>query len=472
MLSVRWSGLLLLLGVALAGAVPRGRAFDFASVWEQAGASMPTSWGIRDGWNVPAWYRVTPPPDAPARESLERALQALPVLGLEMRVDDLFGAATGIYTHPMESGDAWERSGRLVWMPSPGNSNAPVPVGVRIQGGWNRRPEESPKHSFRLVFRARHGAPKWNVALFGGAPEGFDQLILRAGNNHSWLHWSAAERRRADYLRDAWMRASHAAMGHPAARSRPVHLFLNGLYWGVYELCERPDGKFAADAWGGREKDYDARNADKTLSGDDASWKQMFGLANRGIRDAEDYRRLGEHLDVPAFIDYMLLNLYGANADWDAGSNWYAARRRAPGGRWRFFVWDGERTLEGVEDWRIDDDSDLAPTRLFQRLRAWEGFRSDFAARARRHLAPGGVLGAEASRARYEALAGRLEPAIVGESARWGDYRRTVHPYKEGPYEFYGRRDHWKPEVDRLVREYFPRRTGVVIERLKASGLW
>lgn len=45
---------------------------------------------------------------------------------------------------------------------------------------------------------------------------------------------------------------------------------------------------------------------------------------------------------------------------------------------------------------------------------------------------------------------------MLAESARWGDYRRDVHPYKEGPYELYTRDTHWRPETQRLLQEYFP----------------
>ena len=444
---------------------------DSGGAARQDGAGLPQSWGEREGWKIPAWYKVTlPAGDADAEREFVNALAALPHLSVTLPDEELFGTERGIYTHPMETGDAWERAATLVYTPDPRAAGATsvVTAGLRIQGGWNRRPEESPKHSFRLTFRARLGAPKWKVALFGGRSEGFDQLILRSGNNHSWLHWSGAERRQADYLRDPWMRASHAAMGHAAARSRPVHLFLNGLYWGVYDLAERPDGKFASDAWGGKEREYDSRNADKVLSGDALSWEALYALANGGVTNAAVYERMKGLLDVPAFCDYILLNLYGANADWDRGSNWYAARRREPAGPWRFFVWDGERTLEGVEDWRIDENDDLSPMRLFQQLRQWPEFRREFVERARRHLGPGGALSPERAADRYALLSEQLSPAMPAEAARWGDYRRTVHPYKEGPYETYTVKEHWKPEVTRLLKEYFPKRSGFVMERLAA----
>ena len=443
------------------------------SVVRQDGSGFPISWGTNKGAAVPADYEMDPEvvTNAASREMVG-ALESIPSLPITLNPSDLFGEEQGIYAHPQESGDNWERPAFCEFFPTNAAAGFRVPAGLRIQGGWNRRPEESPKHSFRIVFKKKYGVARLKSPLFGDGVQEFDQLILRGGNNHSWLHWSAEERRSADYLRDQWMRESYAAMGRVSARGRFVHLYLNRLYWGIYNLVERPDEHFAAAHFGGKESGYDSRNADKILSGDDAAWKQLFALANRGVTNHAQFAAVGELLDVRAFCDYMLLNLFGANADWDAASNWYACRRRNAAGRFVFCVWDGERTLEKVTDNRIAVDDDFSPTRLWQKLRACAEFREMFAGRAKEHLTGRGALTPEEAANRFRRLSERLDLAILAESARWGDYRRDVHSYKEGPYELYTRDIHWRPEVKRLLDDYFPRRTSAFIEQLKTARLF
>src|SRR4026207_219231 len=108
-----------------------------------------------------------------------------------MKGADLFESDHGIYAHPMENGNEWERHASIEMINTNGNRVFQVNCGVRIQGGWNRRPEESPKHAFRLVFKKKYGPGKLKYPIFGkdGSRE-FDSLILRAGCNNSWLHWS------------------------------------------------------------------------------------------------------------------------------------------------------------------------------------------------------------------------------------------------------------------------------------------
>ncbi|MCC7377435.1 MAG: CotH kinase family protein [Verrucomicrobiales bacterium] len=466
-------------GLALAAATPSApqSPFDLRQVLSQGAApdGFPATWGVREGRPVTADYEVDPDITGnPAyREAFAASFRALPSLRLDLAMADLFGADRGIYSHPMESGSEWERAGTLEWLSEDGTSRVRSPVGVRIQGGWNRRPEESPKHSFRLIFRKRYGAGKLEFPLFGEQePREFDELILRAGCNNTWLHWDAAERRRGDFLRDQWMRDTHAAMGHPAARGRFVHLFLNGLYWGLYNVVERPSAPFAASRLGGKPGHYDVRNASNIVEGDDTAWKELMRLADTDLENAAQYAQISERVDLPAFADYMLLNAYGANADWDGASNWYAARRRQPSGPFHFFVWDGERTLENATDSSLAQDAPDSPPGLFRKLRKNAEFRRLFAERARKHLTGDGALTPGSAAARYRQLATAIEAAVVAESARWGDYRRDAHPYKTGPYELYTRDDHWRPEVRRLLEQYFPRRTANLIGQLKEAGLW
>ena len=444
-------------------------------VMKQTGAGAPLTWGTNQNELVRADYAMDREiVEHPAyRGEFPEALRTLPSLSLVMDPSDLYDPTRGIYSNPRQSGDAWERAGSVELMPGEGRRGFQENCGIRIQGGWNRRPEESPKHAFRLAFRKKYGAGKLEYPLFEGAgAKEFDTLVLRAGCNNTWLHWNATERKQGDYLRDQWMRESYAAMGHPSARGLFVHLYLNGLYWGIYNVTERPDERFAAGHGGGAPKDYDARNGENVISGDDAAWNRLFALVNRGVTDGAHLAAVGELLDLPAFIDFMILNFYGANADWDRASNWYAARRREPAGPFRFFVWDGERTLEGMEANTLSFDDDLSPPRLFHRLCEAEEFRIQFGDQVQRHLFGQGALTPEQAAARFRYWSQRLDPAIVAESARWGDYRRDVHRYKVGPFELYTRDDHWRPEIRRLLQDYFPGRTAVVLRQFQRAGLY
>jgi hypothetical protein len=443
-------------------------------VIRQSATGWPAHWGQWDHWTAPAHYSMAPEivNDPVYHQRLLNGLRSLPSLSIVTERSNLFETINGIYLHTTSNGVAWERPVTLEMLYPDGQSAFRVDCGLRIQGGWNRRPEESPKHSLRLLFKKEYGPAQLHFPLFGtNGAVAFQTLILRGGNNNSWLHWNAEERKRADYARDQWMRDSLRDMGYPSARGRFVHVYLNGLYWGVYNLAERPSAPFVAANEGGTRKEYDSRKANKILMGDQQAWNQMMALANGGLKDDAHYQAFQQHVDLPELTDYLILNLYGANGDWDRSSNWYAARHR-PDGKFRFLVWDGERTLEGIDADAIDFDDDESPMRLFHKLAENADYRLFFADRVHRLLFNGGPLSPGPAAKRYRALSQLLEAPLVAESARWGNYRRDLHPYKVGPYEFYKPDLHWRPEIERLLTEYFPQRPGSFLRQLQKRNLY
>jgi hypothetical protein len=441
------------------------RTFAFpAFVPHQTAGTLPRFWGTNHGEPIPAHYTLT---YHRADTALAAALRALPSVFLVADREDWFSPTNGIYLHPTGRGSAWERSASVEWF-DPGNRETfAVNCGLRIHGGLSRQPEESPKHSFRLLFKRRYGPARLQVPLFGpDEPREFDELVLRAGSNDSWLDSNGAQRRRATYKRDEWKRRSLRELGHPSARGRFVHLYLNGLYWGVYNLCERPDGSLLRT----RAASYDIRKGGELESGDAAGWNQLMSLANSSASDAQNFRALSQHLDLTQFADFLLLNFYAGNADWDRSANWYAIRPRTADGQFQFLVWDGERTLEDVATNILDRDEDESPLRFFHKLAEHDAFRRLFAERAERHLFGTGLLSPEASAARFRSLADSLAPALPAEAARWGSYRRDVHPFKTGPYELYTAEDHWRPEVERVLTRFFPARRDALVEQLRERG--
>ncbi len=460
-------------GTNLAGAGTR--TFLFApDVLKQTGAGLPKTWGAFHGKPVPAYYGMTTPGEeiAPTAPTVAAGLRSIATLSIVARPADIFSDATGIYSHPLERGGAWERRASLEMFEADGRLAFQCDAGLRIHGGTSREPTESPKHSFRLIFKKRYGTDRLRCPLFG--PDGaqdFDALVLRAGNNDSWLSSQGEGRARANYLRDEWMRQSMSAMGHPSARGRFVHLYLNGLYWGVYNLCEQPGPNLLATVPSDRANGFDVRKGAKTEAGDDDAWNTLMSLANAGVAEDRSYEAASRYLDLPELADYLILNFYAGNRDWDRSANWYAIRPRAPSGRFQFLVWDGESALENRDANTLDFDDDACPPRLFQKLSDNATFRKMFATRAQRLLSRDGPLAPAPSAARFQILADQVGAALAAEAARWGAYRRDAQPYKTGPFERYSVENNWLPEINRLLTEFFPHRSAVLARQFRARGL-
>jgi hypothetical protein len=65
-------------------------------------------------------------------------------------------------------------------------------------------------------------------------------------------------------------------------------------------------------------------------------------------------------------------------------------------------------------------------------------------------------------------------PAVVAESARWGDRRRDVNPgaYTPADFDLFHRDKHYDPYQDWVIGIYFPQRRDIYLDQLRARGLW
>ncbi|MBN1560288.1 lamin tail domain-containing protein [candidate division KSB1 bacterium] len=431
---------------------------------------------------------------------IKDAFTSIPTISIVTRKENLFSHSKDpqsggiyIYTGPPEGGDVpglgddWERPASVEFFTADKSEEFQLNCGVRLQGGHSRRPEKSPKHSFRIVFRSEYGPERLEYPLFGEeAAQSFNTITLRAGFGNEWIHWNDDERRRGNYGRDIWAKDAQLAMGHPAGHGRYAHLYINGLYWGLYNPTERLDREFAQSYLGGDDMDYDViKDYTSVVDGDVTAWNEMMSLARRGLASTANYQRIqgnnpdgtpnpdyAPYVDVVSLADYMLLNFYGGNTDWDH-HNWVAIRNRAlPDKGFQFFSWDAEHVLKSVNENVTSENNANCPSDLFQRLCANSDFRRLFADRVQRHCFNGGVMTPEAAAARWQSRAQQIELAVVSESARWGDYRRDVHRYQAGDtFDLYDKQ-YWQDEQDYLLNDYFPARTSRLISQLRAAGLF
>ncbi len=393
-------------------------------------AEVDTNDGPSDG-TVPSDYEMDPNVTGHTLPGygIADALRALPLMAVTLDPDDFLGVSSGIYSHPLSSGDSWEKACAIEYMSWDGGGTDAfqIPAGIRIHGGSSRRPYRLQKHGFRIALRGDYGASKLVHDLFPGCGvTEFDRLVLRGFFTDGWglVSWDPARYRPDDSVgfRDVWMKESLRAMGHPSAAGSFVHLFINGLYWGIYNLAERIDERFCAAHFGGLADDYDViADFNELKAGTRAAWDAVQAAAAAGLETPAAYAAFTDQVDVVNLADYMLLHFFADCEDWPH-HNWYAVRSRvAPGAKWRFLVWDQEIALDNHAIDRTDARDAGTPAALFQALRRNAEFRVLFSDRVHRHLSSGGALSLEASRARWNVLAAALDRPIVAESARWGD---------------------------------------------------
>ncbi|MCE9615853.1 MAG: lamin tail domain-containing protein [Lentisphaerae bacterium] len=434
-----------------------------------------------------------------ARQVVQQSLAGLPSVSLVMSIDDWFSASSGIYANALNEGPPWERACSVEFLPWEGEPGFQINAGVEMHGGTARYPNITPKHAIQVSFKNEFGPASLAYRVFTNAPvEVFNTLVLRSDVRDCWTSPGdygdgPNPRSQATYLRDPWLIESQRDLGAAAPGRRFVHLYLNGMYWGVYDLTERTDNVFAAARLGGDSAAYDTVHnvyPPRAIEGDLVKWDELrtkaaAGLASndayQGIQgnDADGTRNPAREIlcDVQSLLQVLLPGQYAAPHDWPG--NWFGNRLRgADSIGFHFSNWDGDL---GFVPGRIDYDrvtivggSNFNDTWgiVDKGCRLNAEYRLRYADFIHRHFFHGGALTGEAAAARWRRLAEDLRPGMVAESARWGDYRRDVHPYETPPFELYTPARHWEPTVQSMATNHVAARHPVLLQQYRQHGLY
>ena len=392
------------------------------------------------------------------------ALLSIPTISVVGKLSDivaLYGASA--YTGSLQAPELPPVAVSAEWIdPAAPLTNWQEGCALNIHGNISRSKDFTPKHGFSLNFSAQYGARSLHQDVFpGSGVTSFDQLVLKSLSTDTWpcsdvansvidgdTRWKRGE---ATYIRDELFRATHLAVSGTAARGRYAHLFLNGVYWGLINVIEHLDNKFAAGHFGGARDEWDVvKDYNELSDGSRASWDQLLALAGTSNFSSEttyqqaqgrnpDGTRNAAYpvlLDAANLIDYMVVHIAQGADDWP-DKNWYGMRRRTDAETgFKFFAWDQEISNNSILKQHSANgplyelvDQAGRPAQLYTSARANAGFKRQFGDRVQALFFNGGPLTQSAMAARWHAHQAMIDKAVVAESARWADYQRAV-PYK------------------------------------------
>ncbi len=461
--------------------------------------------GFPSGWGVlPADYAMdqrivgqngTDIFDGRYAATVRDDLKSLPTLSLVLDFDDLFGPS-GIYSNPQGRGIEWERPVSVELIYPDGRDGFQSDAGIRIQGGISRF--ISSKLSLRLLFKDEYGPAQLEFPMFGpDAAAVFDSISLRSssGEHLVGIH----------FVRDEFARRLQLRTGSVASHGNYMHLYINGLYWGMYNPVERIDGQFAANYYGGDKEDYDvlnggdlgnegvsavtgslnawnqfvdlSRTVDQALTQDEktAAYLRLQGLNPDGSRNPD----WEVYLDPQNYIDYLITQVYLRNRDWPQ-RNYYMLRRLGPDSTgFKFYVWDAEFTLDQGDRTSLSSITREGPGIIYQLLDTSEAFRVDFSDRVQMHFAPGGAFYVNPENrawdpeqpqdnvpaALYAEIANEIFAPLGPETARWGDELA-----RNG--RLFLRDTEWQATVQTNLTEFFPNRSRDFLADLRRDGFY
>ncbi|HUF62770.1 MAG TPA: CotH kinase family protein [Verrucomicrobiales bacterium] len=275
---------------------------------------------------------------------------SLPVVSLSTDPQHLWDEELGIYTpgrNANESGrvanywNDWERPVHVELLETDGTAAFRIDAGLKIFG-WGSR--SNPQKSLSVMLRDRYGYPELQYRLFPGMPlERFTSFVLRAAGNDS--------RSNGTFFRDPFASGLVASRNSDVQAYRPAVVYLNGAYWGIYNICEKLNEDYLESHHGvdPDEVDIISRYWRRTYpvvieggSEDFLALEEFLETSDMSL--PENYARAKERIDMENLLEYSAAQIYIANFDWP-GNNNKTWKPQTEGARWRWLMYDLDYAL-------------------------------------------------------------------------------------------------------------------------------
>lgn len=233
----------------------------------------------------------------------------------------------------------------------------------KIWGEYNRHGQDSwscDQRSMDFVARDEMGYGKAiEEKLFANSDrEEFQTVILRASgdDNYPCAHNSANEG--SAHMRDGYVHnlAKRGDMHLDVRNSERIIIYVNGKYWGVYEVRERPDDHDYTEyhynqskenlqyvlTWGITWAEY---GGDKAI--EDFEAMQDF-IQNNNMALPANYKIADSLLNFKSLADYIIVNNMTVCTDWlnyNTGT-WRGLNRKGDHKKWGYILWDNDATFD------------------------------------------------------------------------------------------------------------------------------
>ena len=240
----------------------------------------------------------------------------LPVVCIAMNEADLYDYSHGIYAQGPGYNSEWPHMGANYWKNwtkdahvefFDGKDGFSLDCGIKIFGGFSR---VEAKKSFCLKFKKKYGEGELTYDFFGqGKPVTLEDLVLRSGSQ--------------DYnrcmVRDEFFTSLMAAQSPTLLTQpyRPVALYINAKYFGLFYLRDKIDRDFVA-------RRLNVSNDSITIimskgyqeEGNNIEYNKLISyITSHDMTDKANYDYVKDRIDLQGLIDFKLGEIYSANTD-------------------------------------------------------------------------------------------------------------------------------------------------------------
>ena len=207
--------------------------------------------------------------------------------------------------------------------------------------------------STRVAGHSSRAQKQKSLSVFARSALGGDTLDYAFFENREYTSYSAIQLRMTNSdnhscrLRDAVLSEISDGLGLYYQAGRPILLYINGKYYGHYNLREKANKDSLAQWEGITDEDTikgidilegNGMNKGQIIKGDNADWIELLNFCRTHKLDTpENLQYVLDRVDVDSLFSYSIYSMMINN--YDAGNVRYY---RFPGGKWKFMLHDIE----------------------------------------------------------------------------------------------------------------------------------
>ncbi len=223
----------------------------------------------------------------------------------------------------------WERPAHVQFFDDDKNPGFSEDCGIAMNGAWTRA---NPQKSFSVKFKDPYNASSLEYPLFPGFyVKTFKSFILRnSGNDFYYTH-----------IRDAMMQTLIKDLNIDYLEYRPAAAYINGEYWGIYNIREKISEHYIANRYGIDPDNVDMLEGNmQVINGDSSDYCELIDyITNNDMSTNEAFDYVNTKIDLDNCLLYFAAEVYYNNQDWPS-SNIKYWRERAENGKWRWILYD------------------------------------------------------------------------------------------------------------------------------------
>jgi hypothetical protein len=355
----------------------------------------------------------------------EASQHTLPIVALSVDPAAMFDPDTGIHSlgpnadevSPYKGANywkAWEVPIHLELYEAEQKLGLEMDLGLRIFGAYSRA---MPKKSFRIISREEYGDNTIDYPLLvDKAYTQFESFVLRTSGQDAG----------STRFRDVFLTQLIRESGVDYQGYRTVVLYINGQYWGIYNIREKINPEMMVRAHGGDADQISILRANGFADhGSARDYLKLIDYVERhDLSKDEHYLHVQSLMDVENFAQYWIFQMFISNAD---NGNIRFWKEETSEGRWRWLLYDLDWAWRYVEPDTVafatnpkgTGANKAFRTVLLRSLLSNDDFRDMFLRLCGKHLRE--TFAPDRTLALIDTLTKEIESEIPRDHSRWPD---------------------------------------------------